>query len=220
LQRSETPPASGTLPDAHMIIDAAAQLARAYDATHGGLGQAPKFPNEAAFELFLRVHHATGEPSYREMVLHTLRQMARGGMYDQIGGGFHRYSVDERWLVPHFEKMLYDNAQLVPLYLSAYQASGDRFFPPIAADTLAYVTREMRSPEGGFYSTQDADSEGEEGKFFLWDVAEVHRILGDDVAEMVCRYWDITEYGNFEHRNILHVTLDVEQLAKLFRRDV
>ena len=219
LQRMEGPrPASGSL-DAAAVIAAAAQLAGAFDATYGGLGQAPKFPNEAALELFLRAAHA-GEGRYLDMALHTLRQMARGGIYDQLGGGFHRYSVDERWLVPHFEKMLYDNAQLVPLYVSAYQITGDEFFATVARDTLTYVTREMRSPEGGFYSTQDADSEGVEGKVFLWDVEEVRRILGDEAAEIVCRYWDITEVGNFEHRNILHVTLEVEQLAKMFRRDV
>ena len=154
------------------------------------------------------------------MALLTLRRMARGGIYDQLGGGFHRYSVDERWLVPHFEKMLYDNAQLVPLYLAAYQLTGDAFFATIARDTLDYVMREMRDPAGGFYSTQDADSEGEEGKFFVWDVAEVLQLLGEDVGELACRYWDVTETGNFEHRNILHVTLEIEQLAKLFRRDV
>jgi hypothetical protein len=219
LQRMEAPEAGQAL-DAATVLDAAAGLSQAYDATHGGLGQAPKFPNEAALELFLRAHRAGGDGRYLDMVLHTLRQMARGGIYDQVGGGFHRYSVDERWLVPHFEKMLYDNAQLVPLYLAAYQLSGDRFFADVAADVLAYVTREMRSPEGGFYSTQDADSEGEEGKFFLWDVAEVRQLLGDEKAEIICRYWDINEAGNFEQRNILHATLEIEQLATMFRREV
>jgi len=212
--------ASADLPDGALVLSAAAALSRAYDQTHGGLGQAPKFPNEAVFELFLRVHHGSGEQRYLEMALHTLRQMARGGIYDQIGGGFHRYSVDQRWLVPHFEKMLYDNAQLVPLYLAAYQITGDRFFAETAGDVLDYVMREMRSPEGGFYSTQDADSEGEEGKFFLWQVDEVRALLGDELAEVACRYWDVSPEGNFEHRNILHVTLEVEQLAKMFRRDV
>ncbi|MFI5366907.1 MAG: thioredoxin domain-containing protein [Candidatus Binatia bacterium] len=220
LQHAEGSQPSAAPLDAGLVRDAAAGLSRAYDATHGGLGQAPKFPNEAAFELFLRVHCSSGERRYLDMALHTLRQMARGGIYDQLGGGFHRYSVDEHWLVPHFEKMLYDNAQLVPLYLAAFQLTGDHFFAGIARDILGYVTREMRSPEGGFYSTQDADSEGEEGKFFVWDVAEVRQILGEEVAEIVCRYWDITDVGNFEHRNILHVTLEIEQIAKMFRRDV
>ena len=220
LQRMEGLQPSGQALDTSLLSDAAAKLSGAYDETYGGIGQAPKFPNEAVFELFLRVYRGTGERRYLDMVLHTLRQMARGGIYDQLGGGFHRYSVDERWLVPHFEKMLYDNAQLVPLYLSAFQLSDERFFADVARDVLEYVAREMRSAEGGFYSTQDADSEGEEGKFFLWDVSEVRHLLGDEKAEIVCRYWDVSEHGNFERRNILHVTLEIEQLAKMFRREV
>jgi uncharacterized protein YyaL (SSP411 family) len=220
LQRIEALQPSDQPLDAGLVTAAASKLSGAYDEVHGGIGQAPKFPNEAALELFLRAYHDTRQQTYLDMVLHTLREMARGGIYDQLGGGFHRYSVDERWLVPHFEKMLYDNAQLVPLFLSAHQLTGDRFFADVARDVLEYVAREMRGAGGGFFSTQDADSEGEEGKFFLWDVAEVRRILGDEVAEIVCRYWDISEAGNFEHRNILHVTLEVEQLAKMFRRDV
>ncbi len=152
------------------------------------------------------------------MTTHTLRTMAEGGIYDHLGGGFHRYSVDERWLVPHFEKMLYDNAQLVPLLLDTYRASGEEFFLRVAEDVLAYVGREMVSPEGGFYSTQDADSEGEEGKFFLWDRAEVLALLGDEVGEIFCRVYDVTDVGNFEHRNILHATLSEEQAAKMFRK--
>jgi len=207
----------GSLPTSDCAPAAAAALASAYDERHGGIGQAPKFPNTGALDLFLRAGHASGDSRYTAMALHTLRQMACGGIYDQLGGGFHRYSVDERWLVPHFEKMLYDNAQLVPLYLSAYQISGDAFFARIARETLAYVTREMRDPQGGFYSTQDADSEGVEGKFFVWERGEVDALLGDD-AEIACRVWDITEEGNFEGRNILHVTLDLAQAARLFRR--
>jgi len=218
-QMDNAPSAAQPLGD-DLVLHAVGTLARSYDKTYGGLGQAPKFPHEAAFELFLRAYCNSGERRYLNMVLHTLRQMAHGGIYDQLGGGFHRYSVDERWLVPHFEKMLYDNAQLAPLYLAAYQLSGDRFFADIARDTLGYVCREMRDPAGGFYSAQDADSEGAEGKFFLWDAAEVRRILGDEVAEIVCRYWDISEAGNFEGANILHVTLELEQLAWMFHRDV
>ena len=231
LAQLESPRAAAKLPGADSVADAVAQLARAYDPQYGGIGQAPKFPNAAVLDLFLRADHAAGrlartdgraagEQRYAEMALFTLRRMAQGGIYDQLGGGFHRYSVDQRWLVPHFEKMLYDNAQLVPLYLSAYQITGDAFFAGVARRTLDYVVREMRDPAGGFYSTQDADSEGEEGRFFLWDEREVTQILGDDVGEFACRYWDVTDAGNFEHRNILHVTLEVEQLAKLFRREV
>ena len=197
-----------------------AELAQHYDETHGGLGQAPKFPNTSVFSLFLRHAHASGTQRYLDMTTHTLRKMAQGGMYDHLGGGFHRYSVDERWLVPHFEKMLYDNALLARLYLEGYQASGDGFFRQVVEDILAYVGREMLSPEGGFYSTQDADSEGKEGKFFVWDQDEVMRILGDEAGEVFCRYYDVTEVGNFERQNILHPTLELEQLARLFRREV
>ncbi|MGH7787913.1 MAG: thioredoxin domain-containing protein, partial [Candidatus Binatia bacterium] len=175
--------------------------------------------------LFLRVADqrrragdAAGADQYQAMTVHTLRRMAQGGIYDQLGGGFHRYSVDQHWLAPHFEKMLYDNAQLVPLLLSTYQATGDDFFATIARETLDYVVREMRDPAGGFYSTQDADSEGEEGRFFLWDEGEVVTRLGADAGELACRYWDVTAPGNFEGRNILHVTVPVEQLALLYRR--
>ena len=198
---------------------AAATLAQHVDHTHGGLGGAPKFPNSMVFALFLRQHKASGSAQYLDMTLHTLRKMADGGMYDQIGGGFHRYSVDERWLVPHFEKMLYDNALLARVYLEAYQVTQDVFFRQVVEEILAYVEREMLHPEGGFYSTQDADSEGEEGKFFVWSRDEVLHILGDEVGEIFCRYYDVTDVGNFEHYNILHPTLSIEQLAKLFRRD-
>ncbi len=216
LQGANASAPSARLPDASLVLGAAAALARAYDEQDGGLGQAPKFPNAPALDLFLRAYHQSRDTRYRDMVLHTLRRMAHGGVYDQLGGGFHRYSVDRHWLVPHFEKMLYDNAQLVPLYLSAYQVSGDELFAAVARETLDYVVREMRDPAGGFYSTQDADSEGEEGKFFLWERTEVEQILGRERAEIACRYWDVSDAGNFEHRNILHVTLDFAQLAKLF----
>lgn len=197
----------------------AASLAQHVDHTHGGLGGAPKFPNSMVFAFFLRQYKASGRTQFRDMTLHTLRKMAEGGMYDQIGGGFHRYSVDERWLVPHFEKMLYDNALLTRVYLEAYQATQDVFFRRIVEEILAYVEREMLHPEGGFYSTQDADSEGEEGKFFVWSRDEVMRILGDEIGEIFCRYYDVTDVGNFEHHNILHPTLTIDQLAKRFRRD-
>jgi uncharacterized protein len=205
--------------EASLVERAADALSAAYDSRFGGIGRAPKFPNTMVFSLFLRAFHMTGRRAFLDMTLHTLRTMAQGGIYDHLGGGFHRYSVDERWLVPHFEKMLYDNAQLVPLYLDAFRASGEELFLAVAQDVLRYVTREMVSAEGGFYSTQDADSEGVEGKFFVWERSEVLRVLGEEAGEIFCRVYDVTDVGNFEHRNILHVTLSDEQAAKMFRKD-
>ena len=144
--------------------------------------------------------------------------MADGGIYDQIGGGFHRYSVDARWLVPHFEKMLYDNAELPRLYLELFQATGDPAHRRVVEETLDYLLREMRHADGGFYSATDADSEGEEGKFFVWTPAEVAAVVDPADVDLVCRYWDVTDEGNFEGTSIAHVTLTMDQVAKLFRR--
>ncbi|HEX6511842.1 MAG TPA: thioredoxin domain-containing protein, partial [Chloroflexota bacterium] len=148
------------------------------------------------------------------MAERTLTKMARGGMHDQLGGGFHRYSVDAHWLVPHFEKMLYDNAQLALSYVHAFQLTGKAFYRQIAEETLDYIRREMTSPEGGFYSTQDADSEGEEGKFFLWTPSQVEAVLGQADARLFCRYFDVTPSGNFEGKNILHVPRDPDVVAE------
>src|SRR6266436_1714439 len=208
-------PAGGDLKPG-LAADSALALATHYDSINGGLGQAPKFPNTFVFSLFLRVHAADGDEAMAEMVRHTLQKMARGGIYDQIGGGFHRYSVDDRWLVPHFEKMLYDNALLARLYLDAGRALKEPEFLNVAREILDYVVREMTSPEGGFYSTQDADSEGEEGKFFIWTPAEVREVVGSDLAPIAERYFDVSEEGNFEGRNILHRTIDVAQTARMF----
>jgi uncharacterized protein YyaL (SSP411 family) len=194
---------------------AAAALSKAYDNKNGGLGQAPKFPNTFVFSLFLRALK-DGGAVYDEMVRHTLTTMAKGGIYDQIGGGFHRYSVDDRWLVPHFEKMLYDNALLSRLYLDAARALDEPAFLETAREIFDYVLREMTSPEGGFFSTQDADSEGEEGKFFLWTPGEAHQVLGDRLFDIAARYFDIDEFGNFEGRSILHRTLDPGEAARFF----
>ena len=206
---------TGAIPPT-LPVDAARTLTRHYDGDHGGLGSAPKFPNSMVFSLFLRAWHATGESRFLEMVEQTLGTMAAGGMYDQLGGGFHRYSVDARWLVPHFEKMLYDNALLTRLYLEGYQATGNVAWRTVAEDTLAYVLREMTDPAGGFYSAQDADSEGVEGKFFVWTLDEVTAVLGEERARVFCRVYDVTEVGNFEDQNILHPTLTLEQAGKLF----
>jgi uncharacterized protein YyaL (SSP411 family) len=212
-------------------------LAREFDPVYGGFGGKPKFPPSMDLEFLLRVYHRTAWPKAWEMVDLTLRKMARGGMYDQLGGGFHRYAVDERWLVPHFEKMLYDNALLSRVYLHAYQASGDDFFRRVVEETLDYVLREMTSPEGGFYSAQDADSEGQEGKFFVWTPDEVDALLGETDDALLRAYFDVTGAGNastdsahgFEGKNILHVDasrqdvaaangVTVEQLAEVIER--
>jgi uncharacterized protein YyaL (SSP411 family) len=200
------------------VLDRAYQeLAARFDTRYAGFGQAPKFPPSMALEFLLRYHARTGQPHALEMVEQTLSQMARGGIYDQIGGGFHRYATDERWLVPHFEKMLYDNAQLARVYALAFQVTGKPLYRQITEETLAYVLREMTGAEGGFYSAQDADSEGEEGKFFLWTQDEVRELLGPDDAALFGRYYDVTARGNFEMKNILHVELPLEIVASQAR---
>ena len=203
-----------------IIGQSAEQLAQAYDTDHGGLGKAPKFPNVGVYELFLRHYHHSKGSRFLEMVTHTLTKMAQGGIYDHLGGGFHRYSVDEKWLVPHFEKMLYDNAQLVRIYAQVYCVTGEPLFKQVVDETMNYLMREMLHTEGGFYSTQDADSEGEEGKFFVWTEEEISQILGEEASEIFCRIYDVSEEGNFEEKNILHPILTLEQASKFFRRDL
>jgi uncharacterized protein YyaL (SSP411 family) len=214
--------ASGESPGGDLRPDLAAAAARAlagaYDSVHGGLGGAPKFPNVFVLSLFLRTFTGEGDESMGDMVRHSLKKMARGGIYDQLGGGFHRYSVDERWLVPHFEKMLYDNAMLARLYADAGRALNEAEFLEISREILDYVLREMTSPEGGFYSSQDADSEGEEGKFFVWTAQEFACVLGPQLAEIAERYFDVTEEGNFETGNILHRTIEIADAARMFHK--
>jgi uncharacterized protein YyaL (SSP411 family) len=200
-----------------LAVAAARALGSHYDSINGGIGNAPKFPNTFVFSLFLRVHAAEGDEAMGEMVRHTLQKMARGGIYDQIGGGFHRYSVDERWLVPHFEKMLYDNALLARLYLDAGRGLNEPEFLTIAREIFEYVLREMTSPEGGFYSAQDADSEGVEGKFFVWTIDQLEEILGPELGAIAERYFNISAEGNFEDANILHRTIDIADAARLFK---
>jgi len=219
LQRMSRSAESQQLFSSDIIAQSAQQLAQAYDAEHGGLGKAPKFPNVGAYELFLRHYHKSKSDRFLGMVTHTLTEMACGGIYDHLGGGFHRYSVDNKWLVPHFEKMLYDNSQLVRVYAAVYCLTRQPLFKHVVDETMSYLLREMLHSEGGFYSTQDADSEGEEGRFFVWTVEEISRILGSDSSEIFCRMYDVTEQGNFEGQNILHPILNVEQGSKLFRRD-
>jgi uncharacterized protein len=201
-----------------IIGESCEKIARAYDSDNGGLGQAPKFPNAGVYELFLHHYHHAKSERYLEMVVHTLNKMAQGGIYDHLGGGFHRYSVDAKWLVPHFEKMLYDNAQLLRIYAQAFVITHEPLFKSVVEETAGYLLREMLHSEGGFYSTQDADSEGEEGKFFVWTPDEINRLLGEADGEIFCRMYDVTEQGNFEEKNILHPILTIEQASKFFRK--
>lgn len=205
-----------------ILNEAGSKLAEDFDEVNGGFGGAPKFPNTMALELLLRLHlhrqrgelaASTGRPEM-EIVEISLKRMAHGGIYDQLGGGFHRYSVDAEWLAPHFEKMLYDNALLSRLYLHAYLVTQETFYRRVTTQTLDYVVREMTSPEGGFYSTQDADSEGEEGKFFLWTPAEVEALLPPADAKLFMLYYDVSQRGNFEGKNILHVSKKLAVVAE------
>jgi uncharacterized protein YyaL (SSP411 family) len=188
--------------------------AKTFDDVEGGFGRAPKFPQPANLEALLRIWRHTAIPATLQMATLTLDRMAQGGMYDHLGGGFHRYSVDAVWLVPHFEKMLYDNAQLARVYLASWQATGNAFHRDVCREILDYVLREMTAPDGGFHATQDADSEGIEGKFFVWTPAEVAEVVGEDDARVVCAWFDVTDRGNFEHKNILRTARDREVVAK------
>jgi len=228
---------SNTLLTVDILHTAYNNLATSFDYQNGGVGMAPKFPQPMALELLLRYNHHGFSERALEMVSLTLDNMAQGGIYDQIGGGFHRYSTDAYWLVPHFEKMLYDNAQLARLYLHAYLVTGRPMYRRITEETLNYVLREMTDPLGGFYSAQDADSEGEEGKFFVWTPQEIQAVLGEEDGNLIGGYFGLTEAGNFEGKTILNVPqeltsfaeelgLDLEQLeakierAKVSLRDV
>ncbi|HYS00771.1 MAG TPA: thioredoxin domain-containing protein, partial [Candidatus Eisenbacteria bacterium] len=223
-----------------VLDDAYAQLARTYDSRHGGFGDAPKFPQPMLLDFLMRtwlrltpsptvpakdvpshVGRGTGRApvgAALEMVTHTLEAMAAGGMYDQLGGGFHRYSVDAHWLVPHFEKMLYDNALLTRAYVDAWLITGRPAFRRVAEETIGFVAREMTSQEGGFFSSLDADSEGEEGRFYVWTPAELQAVLGVEEADRVARAFDVTADGNFEGRNILHaVAPDAPEVMAVVR---
>jgi uncharacterized protein YyaL (SSP411 family) len=202
-------------PNDKLLDGAAGRLLGAFDQVWGGFGGAPKFPSTMALGFLLRRWHRTGNQALLHAVTHSLACMARGGIYDHLGGGFARYAVDAEWKVPHFEKMLYDNAQLIPLYLDAHRATGEPAFARVARECLDYVIREMTAPEGGFYAAQDADSEGEEGKYFVWRPGEVEEVVGD-AADLFCAYYDVTEVGNFEGQNVLNVHQPLSEVAEGF----
>ncbi len=224
--------AAGSAPiDRDMLNRAAVQIASGYDRVNGGFGGAPKFPPSMALDFLMQVawrsereadrlrksappdDPASTNAPFRDIVLNTLVKMALGGIYDQIGGGFHRYSTDERWLVPHFEKMLYDNALLARLYTRAWQWTHEPFFARIAMETLDFVQREMMAPDGGFYSTLDADSEGKEGKFYVWSRTEIFQILGDEDGRIFCALYEVTDRGNWEETNIPNMPRSPESVA-------
>ena len=200
-------------------------LAKLFDSVHGGFGGAPKFPHPMDLRVLLRIWKRTGDRKALDQATFTLDKMARGGIYDHLAGGFHRYSVDARWLIPHFEKMLYDNALLAVAYAEAYQATGREDYARTLRDTLDYVLREMTTADGAFSSTQDADSEGEEGKFYVWTVAEITSILGADQGKLFCEIYDVTSRGNFEPevhagRSQLNLPQPLEEHARRLNRNV
>jgi len=203
----------GTDLDRKALAKAVEQLYANFDTINGGFGGQPKFPHSIELSLFLRQYYRTKDKRFLQAAELALKNMARGGLYDQIGGGFHRYATDNRWLVPHFEKMLYDNALLVPVYAEAFQITKNRFYLKVISETLDFILREMTDKRGGFYSALDADSEGEEGKFYVWNFGEIKNLLGEQ-SEPFMSYFNITAEGNFEGHNILNVTDASENAAE------
>ncbi|MFC2062534.1 thioredoxin domain-containing protein [Chloroflexota bacterium] len=195
---------------ADILKEAYLALQGGFDKNNGGFGLAPKFPQPVVLEFLLSYFHRTQDKAVLETVVFTLEKMARGGIYDQLGGGFHRYATDSSWFVPHFEKMLYDNALLSRVYLHAYLATDKQLFRAVAEETIDYVIREMTHPQGAFYSTQDADSDGMEGKYYLWTLPEIIEVMGKDKGQIVADYFGVTAGGNFEGQNILHVIKEPE----------
>jgi uncharacterized protein YyaL (SSP411 family) len=202
-----------------LIDRAVSHLRRSFDNAYGGFGQAPKFPHPMDLQLLLRASKRSGQPGLIDMVRLTLDRMAAGGIYDHLGGGFARYSVDARWLVPHFEKMLYDNALLAGAYLDAYLVTGEASYARVVRETLNYVLRDMTDAAGGFYSTEDADSEGHEGLFYTWTPDEIEAVLGEERGATFGRVYDVSDMGNFEGRNILNLPKTLEQCAAILNRE-
>jgi len=219
IQKMLSPAKGGQPPLEPALKNTMEYLKTGFDRVNGGLTGAPKFPGTLPVRLLLRYYRRTGDNTVLEMAEQTLLKMAAGGLYDQAGGGFHRYSTDEKWLVPHFEKMLYDNALLVTAYLEGFQVTGSRVFKQIVDETLLYVQRDMTAPDGGFYSATDADSltpegESEEGYYFTWTPKELEAVLGREDAGVTARYFDVTDSGNFEGRSILNIKAPAAGVAR------
>ena len=214
IQAAAAPEASAEYPAQTVLTQATEHFTARFDTQYGGFGQAPKFPRSVSLEFLLRYSRRTNDPKIQDMVVQTLEAMATGGIYDQVGGGFHRYATDQKWRVPHFEKMLYDNALLAVAYLEGYQITGREDFARIAREVLEYLDREMSAPGGGFYSATDADSGGEEGTFFTWTLPELEQLLSQKQLQLLRSHYGATLRGNFEGTNILHVARPLETVAK------
>ena len=207
-------------PGLHVLHGAMSYFADVFDPAEGGVRRAPKFPSSLHTRFLLRYTQRTGDEQALRMATLTLTKMALGGIYDQVGGGFHRYSTDARGLVPHFEKMLYDNALLVPAYVEAWQATGETFFRDVAADVLDYVAREMTDAGGAFWSATDADSEGEEGTFFVWTPAQLAAVLGEEEGARATKLFGASDLGNFEGKNVLSLSRVPDEEERAFLRRV
>jgi uncharacterized protein YyaL (SSP411 family) len=220
LSRSNRMAASGEMLTNEILHDSFSSLIKTFDPNYGGFGHAPKFPPSMTLMFLQRYHLRTGSPEALQMTELTLQKMAAGGMYDHLGGGFARYSVDEYWLVPHFEKMLYDNALLLRVYLYAYQQTQDPLYRDIAEETIEYIIRDMTDRTGAFYSSEDADSEGEEGRFYVWTPKQVMEVLGEEDGQVFCSFFNVTVQGNFEHgSSILNAPLSIEEFVRETGRD-
>ncbi|MFZ0391969.1 MAG: thioredoxin domain-containing protein, partial [Calditrichia bacterium] len=215
LRQYQQMPGGEVLPDAEAVFDSLyQQLNSSFDSQQGGFGQAPKFPHAGDIDFLMQLYHYTGNRKSLGMALFTLQKMAAGGIYDQVGGGFHRYSTDEKWLVPHFEKMLYDNALLAPLYADAYRLTGEMSYRRTAESIIDFVLRELQDAGGGFYATLDADSEGKEGIYYVWSAQELAELLEEDLKKVFFTVYDISQEGNWEGRNILQAAKPVPQAAR------
>jgi uncharacterized protein YyaL (SSP411 family) len=202
-----------------ILDEAAVGLLQMGDRIYGGFGHAPKFPNASNLMFLLRYYDISTINRFRDFVIFTADKMAEGGIHDHLGGGFARYATDQKWLIPHFEKMLYDNALLSQMYAELYQITKDEPYMEITRTTLDYVIREMTHPDGGFYSAQDADSEGEEGKFYLWKKKEIESVINDEtVTDIFCEHYGVTQGGNFEGMNILNVRVPIPSIAKKYNK--
>ena len=220
LRRTASLAADGGELSTQLLTEALQEMRHHFDEDDGGFGTQPKFPQPMTLDFALTQYKRKDDLDALYMVELTLEKMAHGGIYDQLGGGFHRYSVDGYWLVPHFEKMLYDNAQLLRTYLHAWQVTQRPLYRRVLEETIDYVLREMTAPDGGFYSTQDADSEGHEGKFFVWTPKEIEAVLEPHTAGVFETYYGVSDRGNFEGKNILSVVRTPEEVAERFRVNV